>query len=291
MNAFRKQMTAADYIRANFDSSDRLAVLARNRQRSETLQRISTAARIADPQFQDWLRYKNVHDGFDIYLNMNPLKSETPTRTKQDIQVIKHLYVDLNHDGAKSLAAIQHSHLVPPPSCVLSTSPDGFQAIWRVEGVTPEDGEALLHALARQFNGDPAAADLATTLYLPGFANNKHEEDFQVTVCDHTGRIYQPQEFRLRAEPVNSGLARWSSSSENRIAPIPRVLSQKERDSAYAKGALTRGFPPEEVIRDIAEFRAQENPRAEDYARRTVTTAQAELNAQVSTEGAGKAGI
>ena len=69
----QKEITAPDYIRANFDPSDRLAVFVRNRRSGDTLQRISTAFRIAAPQFQDWLRYKNERDDCDIYLDMNSL--------------------------------------------------------------------------------------------------------------------------------------------------------------------------------------------------------------------------
>ena len=100
-NPDKNEITAPNYIRANFDPSDRLAVLVRNRRRGDTLQRISTAVRIAAPQFQDWLRYKNERDGSDIYLGMNPLKPEAHTRTKDDIQAIKHLYIDLDHDGSQ----------------------------------------------------------------------------------------------------------------------------------------------------------------------------------------------
>jgi hypothetical protein len=52
-NQDKKGITAAEYVRANFDPSDRLAVLVRHRKRGETLQRISTAVRIAAPQFQE----------------------------------------------------------------------------------------------------------------------------------------------------------------------------------------------------------------------------------------------
>jgi hypothetical protein len=54
-------------------------------------------------------------------------------------------------------------------------------------------------------------------------------------------------------------------------------LSQSERDWAYAKRALSRGEIPEEIIRNIAEFRAYDKPNPQDYARRTVTKAMAEL--------------
>ena len=279
-----REMSSRDYIHRSFDLSDRLAVVAPNPRRGEILERISTAVRIAGPQFQNWLHSKNELDGCDIYLSMNPLKPEVHTRSKQDVQVIRHLYVDLDPEGAKSLAAIQHSRLVPPPSYVLHSSPHGFQAIWRVKEVTLAQGEALLHALARHFAGDPDVADLTRTLRLPGFANKKCEEDFWVTMHDHTGRIYHARDFKLRTDPVESNLPRRSPALRHTL--VPREQSQAERDAAYAKVALARGFPAEEVMRDIAEFRAQENVHAEDYARHTVAAAQAELRIQRATEGA-----
>ena len=278
-----RELSSRDYIHRSFDPSDRLAVLARNLRRGETVERISTAVRIAGPQFQNWLHHKNEIDGCDIYLSVNPLKPDVHTRSKQDIQVIKHLYVDLSREGLKTFAAIQNSRIVPPPSYVLHSSPHKFQAIWRVEEITHAQGEALLHALTRHFDGDPEAADLTRTLRLPGFANKKCKEDFGVTMNDHTGRIYHTRDFKLRTDPVESNLLRWTPSVRHALAS--REQSQAERDMAYAKGALARGFSPEEVIRDIAEFRVQENPHAEDYARHTVAAAQVELTAQRSTEG------
>lgn len=278
-----RELSSGDYIHRSFDLSDRLAVLVLNPRRGESVERISTAVRIAGPRFQDWLHHKNEVDDCDIYLSVNPLKPEVHARSKQNVQMIKHLYVDLSPEGAKSFGAIQHSRVVPPPSYVLHTSSHRFQAIWRVEEITHAQGEGLLHALARHFDGDPEAADLARTLRLPGFANKTCTEDFKVTMNDYTGRIYHAQDFKLRTDPVESNSSRWSPSVPHTLAP--REQSQAERDAAYAKGALARGFSPEEVIRDIAEFRAQENVRAEDYARHTVATAQVELTAQRSTEG------
>ena len=278
----KREITASEYIRANFDPSDRLAVLVRNRKRGETLQRITTAVKIAAPQFQGWLRYKNERDGSDIYLGMNPLKPEAHTRTKDDIQTIKHLYLDLDHDGSKSLAAVEQSDLVPPPTYVLVTSPDKFQVVWKVEEVPQDQAEALLHALAREFDGDPAATDSTRVLRLPGFKNKKYEEDIHVAIHSHIDRTYHVLDFKLRTEPVDSGPSRWNQPHGRSVPSGPRELSQSERDWAYAKRALARGDLPEEVIRDIAEFRAHEKYDPTDYARRTVTKAQAELNASAA---------
>lgn len=279
----KKQIAAPEYIRTSFDPSDHLAVLVRNRIHGQTLQRISTAVRIAAPLFQDWLRYKNEREGFDIYVGMNPLKPEARTRTKDDVQAIKHLYLDLDHDGEKSLTAIQQSDLVPPPTYVLNTSPDKFQVVWKVEGFTQEQAEEFLHALARQFEGDPAATDSTRVLRLPDFANKKYDKVFRVTVHSHTPGRHRPEDFKLRTEPVDSGPVRWTQTRGQAGASAPRELSQSERDWAYAKRALARGLPTEEVMRDIAEFRAHEKHNPEDYARRTVTKAQIDLNAQISS--------
>jgi RepB DNA-primase from phage plasmid len=269
-----KEMTAPDYIRANFDPHDRLAVVVQNERRGEVLERITTALRIAGAPFQDWLRYKNERDGCDIYLGMNPLKPEAQRRTKDDVQVFKHLFIDFDQTGGRSLQAIERSHLVPPPSYILNTSPDRFQLIWRVEGVTVEHGEALLRSLARHFGADATRNDSSTVLRLPGYANKKYNDDFLVAVDAYTEHSYHRRDFKLRIEPADSGLVRRDSS----LPSTHNEPSQSERDGAYAKHALARGFPPEEVIRDIAEFRAYDTPHAEDYARRTVIKAQVELS-------------
>jgi hypothetical protein len=284
-SSHEKQIAAPEYIRTSFDPSDRLATLLRNRKRGETIQRISSAVRVAAPLFQEWLRYKNEREGFDVYIGMNPLKPEAHTRTKDDIQRIKHLYLDLDHDGEKSLAALQQSDLVPQPTYVLNTSSAKFQVVWKVEGFTQEQAEEFLHALAHQFDGDPAATDSTRVLRLPGFANKKYDEDFCVTIHSHTAGAYRPRDFKLRTEPVNSGPARWNQARDHAVASAHRELSQSERDWAYAKRALARGLPPEEVMRDIAEFRAHEKHDPNDYARRTVTKAQEELDRNGRTGG------
>jgi hypothetical protein len=52
----------------------------------------------------------------------------------------------------------------------------------------------------------------------------------------------------------------------------------REPTWACAKRALARGDNPEDVIRRIADFRADDKYSPESYARRTVTKAQAELD-------------
>jgi hypothetical protein len=55
--------------------------------------------------------------------------------------------------------------------------------------------------------------------------------------------------------------------------------SQSEHDWAYAKRALARGDDPEVVIQRIADYRADDKANPKYYAQRTVTKAQASLEA------------
>ena len=276
-------LSASDYIRANFQPSDRIAILLRSRNRSEVMQRITTAEKIASPEFQAWLAFKNA-EGFDIYIGMNTLKHGAYSRTKQDIDTIRHVYADLDYDGPRALAAIQSSELVPKPNFVLETSPGKYQAIWRVEGIKPEDAESTQQSIAYEFGADPAATDSTRVLRLPGFANKKYQHDFPVTARQETGQTYHAWDFKLRTPPVEAK----RQIEQMRPSPPKNTdhTSQSERDWAYAKRALARGDDPEEIIRRIADYRTDEKHDPEYYARLTVEKAQANLQTNAITTAA-----
>lgn len=279
-----KDVFAVEYIGANFHPSDRIALLVRNSNTGEATQRIATAERIACVSAQDWLRYKNEKESCDIYIGMNTLKPEARTRTKDDIQSIRHLYLDIDHDGPAALTRIRQSNLVPTPNYTINTSPEKFQVVWRVEGIEQERAEGILRAMARKFGGDPAATDSTRVLRLPGFLNRKYDAEFRVRAERHTGRVYQLSDFRLRTEPIDNDFRAHFRSPLQRSSE-PRPLSQSERDWSYAKRALARGDDPEEVVRRLADFRSSEKSNPEYYARLTVAKAQAELShSQVSAK-------
>jgi hypothetical protein len=275
-----KSISAIEYLQTAFDASDRLAILVRNRGRGETVQRIATSFRIAAPEFQEWLRFKNEKEACDIYVGMNSLKPEARGRTKEDIQTIRHLYLDIDVDGASAVTKIERSNLVPPPNYTLNTSPDKFQLIWRVENFSQEQAELLQRAMARKFGGDPAATDSTRVLRLPGFLNRKYEAEFRVRAEKHTGRVHHLQDFRLRTEPIENDF-RPRLQSPTAVSSAPRQLSQSEHDWAYARRALARGDDPEEIVRRIADFRSSEKGDPVYYARHTVMKAQTSLGRRV----------
>ena len=267
--------TASEYINANFKPSDRIAVLVLNRNLGETTQRITTAQKAASPEFQAWLRYKNAN-GADIYVGMNPLKQDASTRTKDDIETIRHLYVDLDHDGSAALEEIKNSDMVPQPNYVLNTSPEKFQVVWKAEGVTLEEAEALQHAMVREFGGDPAATDSTRVLRLPGFANKKYDQDFYVQARLESTETYHLRDFKVPMDSPDAPRHHSEETARSHRAP-GTTLSQSEHDWAYAKRALARGDDPEEVIRRIADYRGDDKSDPGYYARHTVSKAQDDL--------------
>src|SRR5207245_9879916 len=77
---------AAEYLKAIFKDSDRLAVLLIDQRagvKQPIQQRIAAAHEIVRPEFQSWLREQNQR-GYNVYVGMNALKPEARGRTKED---------------------------------------------------------------------------------------------------------------------------------------------------------------------------------------------------------------
>lgn len=264
-HARQSEMVAQRYIRENFEATDWLAVVVRNRKTGETLQRITTAERIASPEFQSWLRYKNAH-GSDIYLSLNTLKEHARGRTKEDVKETRHLYLDLDNEGQQKLAAIYQNPAMPHPNYVLQTSPDKYQVVWRVENLQQIEAEGLLRALAQRFGGDPAATDATRVFRLPGFNNKKYEQDFPVILAAGTlpERLYHRSDFKIenpQHEPESTG--RTGAPAQNGVhAESP--TTQSERDWAYAIRHLRQGDAPEDIVREIASYRASDRHDTQD---------------------------
>jgi hypothetical protein len=264
----------SEYILDNFEPTDRIAMLVMNRDFGETIQRITSAQKASSPEFQAWLRYKNAN-GSDIYIAMNPPRLDASTRTKEDIESIRHVYLDLDRGGSEALESVENSNVVPKPNYVLTSSPGKFQVVWKVAEMSIDEAEGLLHAMAREFGGDPAATDATRVLRLPGFANKKYETDFYVEARRESTESYHLRDFKLHIDSQDSPHHNYHRAKRE---SAPRnSLSQSEHDWAFAKRAPARGEDPEELIRQIARYRASEKSNPESYARLTVTKTQAEL--------------
>jgi hypothetical protein len=267
-------LSAPDYILQNFEASDRIAVLVRSRKAGDTIQRITTATNAASQDFQAWLRHKNV--SCEVYIGMNTLRHDAQSRTKEDIEAIRHLYLDIDRNGPLALERVETSGQVPRPNYVLETSPEKYQVVWKVEGITQDQAETLQRAMVREFGGDPAATDSTRVLRLPEFVNRKYATEHVVRARPGATQTYHLEDFRLRTD-LHETPAQYRSH-EARSHPAGEI-TQSERDWAFAKRALARGDDPEEIIRRIADYRGEE--KHPSYARYTVEKAQAALQGKV----------
>ena len=279
-------VTSWDYIKDNYDPDDRLAVVIKNQQTDRVIQQVDTAKAIASPDFQKWLRYRNAHGG-DIYLSANALRLEATGRTRQDLDVIRHVYLDIDTDGPAVLQRVLDDPRIPRPNYVLNTSPAKYQTVWKVKDFSIGLAESLQRAMAAEFGADRTVFDAARVLRIPGFYNKKYEEPHQVTAQRLSDEVYRPEEFRIHVPEFasdSSDLSRTATTTAGSTRTRPKgELSQSELDWAYAKRKLAMGVDPEKVIQAIAEYRPDKwNP--ESYAKRTVEKALAEIQAGSSEE-------
>lgn len=265
------------YILDNFEPDDRLAIVLIDRGSGTVTQRIASAERIASPEFQVWLKGEN-RAGRDVFVSMNVLHGQARGRTREDVAVIRHLYLDFDENGTESVRQLRAREDMPEPNHVLNTSPDHWQVSWKVQGFGKEQAEEMMRSMVREFGADPAATDSARVMRVPGFTNHKRHPGYLVRGEQLAKTIYTPEHFpRLQPDERRSG-TQSSDLGGKGTQQGPRGYStQSERDWAYARRALFRGDSPESVIAAIARYRQGEKPDVEYYARLTVQKAAASL--------------
>ena len=140
-------------------------------------QRVFTLGQATSRKVQAWLRHLNARD-YDIYLCVNPVRSGSGGREKEDIAEICRLQLDLDEDGAAGLRRVLQDvdrGELPRPAHVLRSSKDRYQILWdTVPGEWDIEGaEAVMRALASRYGGDRAATDVSRVMRMPGFRNKK----------------------------------------------------------------------------------------------------------------------
>jgi hypothetical protein len=278
-----RSLTASEYVRQLFESTDNAAILVRNRSTGHTVQRIVRAETIVGSDFQTWLANQNA-SGSDVFIGMNPIKDGAHSRTKENIKNIRHVYLDLDRKGNVALEAIRNSPSVPAPNFVLDTSPGKHQVVWKVSGFSQDDAESLLDSLANQFGGDLAATDSTRVLRLPGFANRKLPQEFIVQARQESDAVYTLRDFTTHADSLETPGHLNDGQERPRTVPSQHK-SQSEHDWAYAKRALARGDDPEIVIQRIADYRSEDKADPQYYARHTVAKAQAQIPIEPHNSG------
>ena len=264
---------SVNYLRDNFKVEDRIAVLLLNKRSGAVLQRVAPMGRVVAPEYQAWLRHMNAQQ-YEVYISMNTLKEGTHRRTKDDVDQIRHVYLDVDEDGTAAVHALLQRPDVPEPNYLINSSPDKWQVIWKIAGCGKGEAEEIERGLVADTGADPAVVDIARVLRLPGFYNHKYSRPHMVVVESRSNQISGPEHFpRLRPDPE----ARDTKAIKSWRPRLPTgKITQSERDWARVRRELREGASPDALIEELTIQRADKfNPR--DYARRTVEKAATSL--------------
>ena len=263
--------TAQEFLTRCFHPGETIAVLLRKENPASTTQRIVRLEQALAPRYLAWLSYEN-HNGANVYVAANPQLAGSRKRTKDCIAEVRHLYIDIDVEGEKRIAALRASDAAPVPSTILSTSPGKYQALWKVEGFDFDQQENALKLLVIALGGDSACTDRNRVLRVPGFLNRKYEPAHPVSVEYPSDSIYHPDDFRLDDALLNAampfrGIARTYVTGKN---------THSEHDWAWAVQQLSLGEDAANLTLELASRRS-DKPNPLYYAQRTIDIASARL--------------
>ncbi len=165
--------TPLRFLKAAFEPEDWIAVLLKEHDTGEVIQRVGPLAMVLSPRFQNWLRFKNAH-GCSVFVGVNALTLGVRSRTRESVRAVRHVFLDADVDADRVLAMIDRRPDLPPPSFVIRSSAGRAHILWRVVGIAVHRAEALQKHLARELNTDTAATSAAQVTRLPGFLNRKY---------------------------------------------------------------------------------------------------------------------
>src|SRR5215471_2164527 len=262
---------ARDFLARSFAPGETIALLIRHQAPDQTWQRIVPLERVLEPHYLAWLANEN-WEGANIHVGANPLRPHSRKRTKDSIARVRHLYLDLDHDGELRLATLRASDRVPEPNAIVRTSVGKYQLLWRVSGFSSAQQEAMLKTLASVFGGDPACTDSNRVLRLPGFLNWKYVPAFPVRVEYLSDATWNRDHFLLEVSHSEPGFGAHLISRHER----PHKGSNSENDWAWVLEELAHGGDAAELTRLLASRRPDKsNPLY--YAQRTVDLASVKL--------------
>lgn len=234
------------FLRTAFLPDDWIAILLKSHDTGGTAQRVGPVSLIASAKFQAWLRAENARR-FSVFVSVNAIRPQRKARTRDAIGEIRHVFLDADRDGPAVLAAIAARRDLPPPTCVVHTSPNRLHALWRVSGFTKESVEGLQKQLALELGTDKAATSCAQVTRLPGFFNHKYRPAPLVTVeYGQSRRAWRESDFPMPHTPEPS-----DAPPRHHVSPVaqPDVRERARRYIAAIPPAVAGGHG------DVATFR------------------------------------
>ena len=224
-------MNIADYNTfldaLSFDPSDRVC-LGFSSGKGDWQNVFHTFAELSTPQVIQEITARN-NAGKNVYISMAPFASGSVQRTKENVQAIRHVFIEKDENAAETLAQIEadvKAGIIPQPTIILESSPDKLQVIWTVnpDDFLLPDGkpdiakhEIEIDALQYRYQSDPASTDSARVLRIAGTVNHKYEAAPSVKLLNTAvfPVLYRSDDFHIDQKPVTS-----STPAAGEAAPI-----------------------------------------------------------------------
>lgn len=262
------------FLRTAYETDDWIALFLKHYETGEAVQRVGPTTLFQQPNVQAWLRMMNARH-FNVYVSVNAIAPGRRARTRDAIRAIRHVFVEVDHNGRGVLATISARRDLPTPSYVLHSSPDRVHVFWRATGFATSAAEQLQRYLARELGADLAATPCSQTTRLPGFLNHKYAPPALVRAkYARATRLYTPADFPTppakalrRATSVPSAPsvpAHVAERARRYLAALPPAVSGQNGDVTTFRACcrLVRGFllSDDEAFALIHEWNARCEP-------------------------------
>jgi hypothetical protein len=262
------------FLRTAYDADDWIAVFLKRYDTGDAVQRVGPAVLFQQANVQAWMRMMNARH-FNIYVSVNAVSPGRRSRTREAIRAIRHVFVEVDHDGRGVLATINARRDLPTPSYVVQSSPNRVHVFWRAAGFTKSAAEQLQKHLARELGADGAATPCSQTTRLPGFLNHKYVPPALVRAkYARTTRVYTPLDFptprmpssadRTLRAPVSNRTTAVMERARRYLAALPPAIAGQHGDVETFRACcrLVRGFllTDEDAFRLINEWNARCDP-------------------------------
>ncbi|MGH9158370.1 MAG: DNA-primase RepB domain-containing protein [Vicinamibacteraceae bacterium] len=244
------------FLRTAFQPDDWVAIFLKSYDTGRVSQRVGPVSWVMDPRFQAWLRFKNARR-FNVYVSVNAVAAGRGSRTREAIGAVRHVFLEVDHDGPGVLARVRSRSDLPEPSYVLHSSPNRVHVLWRGTDFSTDHVELLQKHLATELDTDRAATPPSQMTRLVGFNNYKYARPYLVTIdYRDVDRTFTPLDFpaptrsRKALEPSPSAAhGRTSAMSpieraRRYLARVPPAIAGEHGDLRTFRVCcrLVRGF-------------------------------------------------
>jgi AAA domain/RepB DNA-primase from phage plasmid len=189
--------TFQNFFHALYSPDEVVALMFSNPDSGKVQHAFVPASTVTTKEF--FQKLQTLNETLDVYTAMNPFKPEMvgqkKGRTKENVAGVKRIYVDADKDGAAVCDMILANE--PEPTVLVESSPGKYQFIWNVDDLEQATAEPLMRALAEKYHTDPAVAEVARVLRIPGFRNHKYIDSPEVKLVKVTGARYKRSAFHV----------------------------------------------------------------------------------------------